>query len=357
MAGIAEDWKQYTIRDKILFCSSILPLFISVIYLLYYFPILSTFLFDEWSGLGLGQYLFEYNKEGNPQLFNVRDEGIDYIMRPIWILLSSLSLAIYGFILFKTDEEVYELLNQRPGPNNGPSSLFRTNIIMTIAAGSQILILFFIFLISELDNYSRTYLCTPSDIFLGSPEVCGYSEYINPIAFLYFPTLVATVALAYYSRIKNVEENAEFIEIEQTSITADEGSVSGDQSSVKQSHIFLLVTLVGGMFGLDKAYKGDYVLAVLKLLTLGGLWIWQIYDIYVAAGEAGRSWALDSDSSLTTEKHVILITAIVGGHLGLDRAYKGDGVTGVFKLLTLGGLGIWWLVDVYVAAKEAGKSW
>jgi hypothetical protein len=47
----------------------------------------------------------------------------------------------------------------------------------------------------------------------------------------------------------------------------------------------------------------------------------------------------------------------VGGHIGLDRAYKGDGVTGVFKLLTLGGLGIWWLVDVYVAAKEAGKSW
>ena len=110
-------------------------------------------------------------------------------------------------------------------------------------------------------------------------------------------------------------------------------------------------------FGLDKAYKGDYLLAVLKLLTLGGLWIWQIYDIYVAAGDAGRSWSLDSGSSRITEKHVILITAIAGGFIGLDRAYKGDGVTGVFKLLTLGGLGIWWLVDVYVAAKEAGRSW
>jgi hypothetical protein len=152
-----------------------------------------------------------------------------------------------------------------------------------------------------------------------------------------------------------VEENAEFIEVKSELVTTDKESTSGDP--VKQSHVFLLVTLVGGMFGLDKAYKGNYLLAVLKLLTLGGLWIWQIYDIYVAAGDAGRSWSLDSGSSTTSEKHVILITAIIGGFIGLDRAYKGDGVTGVFKLLTLGGLGIWWLVDVYVAAKEAGRSW
>jgi TM2 domain-containing membrane protein YozV len=180
---------------------------------------------------------------------------------------------------------------------------------------------------------------------------------INPMAYLYLPNLIATIALAYYSRIKNEEENTDFIETKPELVTTDEESTSGDHSPVKQSHVFLVITVVGGMFGLDKAYKGDYVLAILKFLTLGGLWIWQIYDIYVAAGEAGRSWSLDSGSSRITEKHVILITAIVGGHIGLDRAYKGDGVTGVFKLLTLGGLGIWWLVDVYVAAKEAGKSW
>ena len=156
----------------------------------------------------------------------------------------------------------------------------------------------------------------------------------------------------------NEEENADFIETTSVPASTREESISnGEQSPVTESHVFLVITVVGGMFGLDKAYKGDYALAILKLLTLGGLWIWQIYDIYVAAGDAGRSWSLDSGSSTTSEKHVILITAIVGGHIGLDRAYKGDGVTGVFKLLTLGGLGIWWLVDVYVAAKEAGRSW
>jgi hypothetical protein len=39
---------------------------------------------------------------------------------------------------------------------------------------------------------------------------------------------------------------------------------------------------------------------------------------------------------------------------GIDKAYEGNAATGVFKLLTLGGLGLWWLNDVFVSAKEAG---
>ena len=376
--SFSESWQDYTIRDKILLGSSILPTFISFIYLLSYFPIISLILFtDDW--LGLGQYLFEWNEAGDPNIFNVIDPetNIAYIMRPIWILLSTLSLATYGFFLFKTDEEVNNLLNQS-GQNNGPSSLFRTSNLMMISAGSHALILFSFLLgwyVIDSDIfyglnpwrwiiYEYEWFCEGSfivSILTGVPAYGCLSdsgkEVINPMAYLYLPHLIATVALAYYTRIKNEEENTDFIETKPELVTTDKESTSGDQSPVTESHVFLVITIVGGMFGLDKAYKGEYLLAVLKFLTLGGLWIWQIYDIYVAAGEAGRSWALDSDSSLTTEKHVILITAIVGGHLGLDRAYKGDGVTGVFKLLTLGGLGIWWLVDVYVAAKEAGKSW
>ena len=380
LKSFSESWQDYTIRDKVLFGSSILPAFVSFIYLLCYFPIISLILFsDDW--LGLGQYLFETNEAGDPNIFRVIDPetGIEYIMRPIWILLSVLSIAIYGFILFKNDEEVNNLLNQS-GKNNGPSALFRTSNFLMISAGSHAIILF-IFLLgsfSEVINndssyglnpwrwllFEYKYYCDGSfivSILIGVPTYgCGdgWHDKINPMAYLYLPNLIATFALTYYSQIKNVEENADFIETTSVPASTGEESISnGEPSPVTESHVFLVITVLGGMFGLDKAYKGDYVLAVFKFLTLGGLWIWQIYDIYVAAGEAGRSWALDSDSSLTTEKHVILITAIVGGHLGLDRAYKGDGVTGVFKLLTLGGLGIWWLVDVYVAAKEAGKSW
>ena len=377
--SFSESWQDYTIRDKILFGSSILPAFVSFIYLLCYFPIISLILFsDDW--LGLGQYLFERNEAGDPNIFRVIDPetSIAYIMRPIWILLSTLSLATYGFFLFKTDEEVNNLLNQS-GQNNGPSSLFRTSNLMMISAGSHALILFS-FLLGRyvIDSdisygldpwrwilYEYEWICEGSfivSILTGVPTYGCFGEEwhddINPMAYLYLPNLIATVALAYYSRIKNEEENTDFIETKSVPESTREESISnGEQSPVTESHVFLVITVVGGMFGLDKAYKGNYVLAILKFLTLGGLWIWQIYDIYVAAGEAGRSWSLDSGSSRITEKHVILITAIIGGHLGLDRAYKGDGVTGVFKLLTLGGLGIWWLVDVYVAAKEAGKSW
>ena len=290
--SFSESWQDYTIRDKILFGSSILPTFVPFIYLLYYFPLLNVILFSDGEGLGLGEYLFENNDQGDPRLFNVRDSEtrVDYIIRPIWILLSTLSLSIYGFFLFKTDEEVNNLLNQS-GSNDGPSSLFRANGVIKSAAVSQVSIIFLIFFtwFFWVESYASRSLqfCELVDIFSGVPEYSCTSRDINPLAFLYFPNLIATITLAYYSQIKNEEENADFIKTKSTSVSFIEKTVK--QSPV-QSHVFLLVTIVGGMWGLDKAYKGDYHLAVLKLLTFGGLGIWQLYDIYVAAKEAGKSW-------------------------------------------------------------------
>ncbi len=49
-------------------------------------------------------------------------------------------------------------------------------------------------------------------------------------------------------------------------------------------------------------------------------------------------------------KTTTLILAILLGGLGVDRFYVGKIGTGILKLITWGGIGIWWLVDIILIA-------
>jgi len=52
-----------------------------------------------------------------------------------------------------------------------------------------------------------------------------------------------------------------------------------------------------------------------------------------------------------------LIMSIIFGGLGVDRFIMGHVGLGILKLITLGGCGIWWLVDlILIASKHEFKD-
>ena len=51
----------------------------------------------------------------------------------------------------------------------------------------------------------------------------------------------------------------------------------------------------------------------------------------------------------------ILVISFVAGYFGLDRFYRGQVGWGTLKLITLGGVGIWYLIDLTIASYQLGK--
>ena len=49
-------------------------------------------------------------------------------------------------------------------------------------------------------------------------------------------------------------------------------------------------------------------------------------------------------------KTTALILSILLGELGVDRFYLGNVGLGILKLITAGGFGIWWLIDLILIA-------
>jgi hypothetical protein len=48
------------------------------------------------------------------------------------------------------------------------------------------------------------------------------------------------------------------------------------------------------------------------------------------------------------DPNTTMIVSVMAGKFGIDRFIIGDVGLGVFKLLTCGGLGIWWIIDWFL---------
>ena len=156
------------------------------------------------------------------------------------------------------------------------------------------------------------------------------------------------------------------------------GAVPRDHVRVSRKHSAAVVlSVLLGWLGIDRMYTGRVALGILKLLfgwlTLG---IWPIVDvILMGSGKARdgtgnpliahddgtpsqpRSGESPPQPATASHKHfAAVVLSVLLGVLGIDRMYTGRVGLGILKLITLGGVFIWWIVDMCLMGMGSAKD-
>ena len=110
-----------------------------------------------------------------------------------------------------------------------------------------------------------------------------------------------------------------------------------------QSHRVQYYVQIPGMHGLTFSFDQLSSMAVQRVLQPGSL--------VQVVGEPYWSPASSVPGVFSDKNYIVavLLAWFLGG-LGVDRFYLGYTGIGIAKLLTFGGLGIWWLIDLILIA-------
>ncbi len=117
-----------------------------------------------------------------------------------------------------------------------------------------------------------------------------------------------------------------------------------------------LLCMFFGWLGIHRFYAGKIGTGILMLLTLGGFGIWQLVDtiIIMTGGFRDKSGLRILMAPVPNESPKdfvpLVLLCFFFGVLGIHRFYVGKIGTGILMLLTLGGFGIWLLIDMIVIA-------
>jgi len=116
---------------------------------------------------------------------------------------------------------------------------------------------------------------------------------------------------------------------------------------------FFLCVLLGSL-GAHRFYTGKIGTGLLMLFTLGGLGIWRLVDfiMIITGGFTDKNGMplvriIKSQGPVQGKDwQVAMLLCIFLGVVGMHRFYVGKNGTAIAMLLTGGGFGIWWLIDL-----------